>query len=447
MRGTQFRNFELLEHYLHRPKLLFNQLIFALDIDTKRFLIDSYYRFDPRVLRELLGKKLSSRAMRREVEDAHARTHVPLAGCRRMLDNLKRISKKIEDQNGNIQKLIQADFLLQDDLAGQYSRVIFINFYRFDTTKKKIAHLSFSDFDYRESFRTSLRCRKISHVVHSTSPVGSVVMQYLTVTSENAVDDLDVALAQDARDLKTLIVNHARVVDDFRQRTLERLAVVATGTATTTAATNTSSSNVSSSSPSGASAAHPPLPLQTPPLPQQAPSSAPQTGPGTTAAPTAPSGAVAMAVMDRLTAAPAVFKTLLRNAFAIGASLSFGKDLRDLFAALVEKIVEPCGAGSGSGAAVGAVVGGGGSAGFAAAAAAAVSVTGGSISSAGGGLGGAGGAAAAVWGKTEVALFFDAVMDAFDDVASLQLAHRRRYGPSFRKLLTAIKLAAVRLIA
>ncbi|KAJ3347922.1 hypothetical protein HDU83_001684 [Entophlyctis luteolus] len=426
MRGTQFRNFELLEHYLHRPKLLFNQLIFALDIDTKRFLIDSYYRFDPRVLRELLGKKLSSRAMRREVEDAHARTHVPLAGCRRMLDNLKRISKKIEDQNGNIQKLIQADFLLQDDLAGQYSRVIFINFYRFDTTKKKIAHLSFSDFDY----------------------LGSVVMQYLTVTSENAVDDLDVALAQDARDLKTLIVNHARVVDDFRQRTLERLAVVATGTATTTAATNTSSSNVSSSSPSGASAAHPPLPLQTPPLPQQAPSSAPQTGPGTTAAPTAPSGAVAMAVMDRLTAAPAVFKTLLRNAFAIGASLSFGKDLRDLFAALVEKIVEPCGAGSGSGgAAVGAVVGGGGSAGFAAAAAAAVSVTGGSISSAGGGLGGAGGAAAAVWGKTEVALFFDAVMDAFDDVASLQLAHRRRYGPSFRKLLTAIKLAAVRLIA
>ncbi|KAJ3066516.1 hypothetical protein HDU98_010169, partial [Podochytrium sp. JEL0797] len=115
---SQYRSFELLEKYLHRPKLLSSQLIFPLSPETRKFLIDTYYSFDPKVIRELLGKKLSSRATRKELEDAQVRAGVPLAGCRRMFDNLKRIMKRIEDQNGNIFKLVQDDFLLEDDLAG-----------------------------------------------------------------------------------------------------------------------------------------------------------------------------------------------------------------------------------------------------------------------------------------------------------------------------------------
>ncbi|KAI8833255.1 acidic fibroblast growth factor binding-domain-containing protein [Chytriomyces cf. hyalinus JEL632] len=198
---SQYRNFEILENYLHRPKLLFSQLIFPLDTNTKQYLIDSYYRFEPKVLRELLGKKLSSRAMRKELEDAHDRSGVPVAGCRRMFDNLKRIMKRCEDLDGNIFRIIQTDFLLQNDLAAQYSHVIFINFYRLDTTKKKLSNLTFGDFEY----------------------LGSIIMNYFTMPSSSAIPDVDMNLAQDARDLKSLIVNHKDILDDFRARVLSHL--------------------------------------------------------------------------------------------------------------------------------------------------------------------------------------------------------------------------------
>ncbi|KAI8614844.1 acidic fibroblast growth factor binding-domain-containing protein [Chytriomyces sp. MP71] len=295
---SQYRNFELLENYLHRPKLLFSQLIFPLDTETKQYLIDSYYRFEPKVLRELLGKKLSSRAMRKELEDAHEKSGVPVAGCRRMFDNLKRIMKRCEDLDGNIFRIIQTDFLLQNDLASQYSHVIFINFYRLDTTKKKLSNLTFGDFEY----------------------LGSVIMDYFTVQSTSAIDDIDMTLAQDARDLKSIIVNHKETLDEFRARVVAHLQKQLNAAQQQQFLVQAAS--IPGSSPSSSPMAtilgqthsvQPPPPL----TPQQYQS-----------------------IIDKVT--PNVFKVILKNIFSIGAGLSYNKELRDVFVHFVEKAGEPC---------------------------------------------------------------------------------------------------------
>ncbi|KAJ1550544.1 hypothetical protein HK405_000340, partial [Cladochytrium tenue] len=113
-----YRNFELLEHYLHRPKHLMTQLLFPLSLETKQFLVESYYGFDGRVIREVLGKKLSSRP-RRELDEAHEKSRIPIPGCRRMFDNLRRLMKRVEDVEGNMEKIFQTDFLLPPGLAKQ----------------------------------------------------------------------------------------------------------------------------------------------------------------------------------------------------------------------------------------------------------------------------------------------------------------------------------------
>ncbi len=58
---TQYRNFEILEHFLTHPKSLATQLIFYLAPQTRSTLISSYYKIDGRICRELLGKKLTHR--------------------------------------------------------------------------------------------------------------------------------------------------------------------------------------------------------------------------------------------------------------------------------------------------------------------------------------------------------------------------------------------------
>ncbi|KAJ3387226.1 hypothetical protein HDU80_000200 [Chytriomyces hyalinus] len=416
---SQYRNFEILENYLHRPKLLFSQLIFPLDTSTKQYLIDSYYRFEPKVLRELLGKKLSSRAMRKELEDAHDRSGVPVAGCRRMFDNLKRIMKRCEDLDGNIFRIIQTDFLLQNDLAAQYSHVIFINFYRLDTTKKKLSNLTFGDFEY----------------------LGSIIMNYFTMPSSSAIPDVDMNLAQDARDLKSLIVNHKDILDDFRARVLSHLQTqqqqcillqqqqqsdpplpptilsnltqtpprtaspaapaspnLHTSSLTPAPAHAAATASITASFPPGASATAS-LPYQDV-SPAQPPTTLPFSAPRTPILPQHYQSAI-----DKLT--PAVFKHLLRSIFSIGAGLSYNKELRDVFVQFVEKVVEPC--------------------------------------------------AAMGWGPMEIYLLLvnvagtagaaggGALEACFENVKLLAMHHRKRYTASLARLCRAVGLAAGRL--
>lgn len=145
---TQYRNFEMLEAFLHHPKQVSTQLIFSLHDITKQMLITTYYQLDHRVLRELLGKKLTHR-IRKELEQVAIKTRTSILGCKRNFDNLKRISKKIEDFEGNdLISVIMGHFLLPRELAAQYCHVIFINSYRLDTTKRKLSQVTCKDYEY-----------------------------------------------------------------------------------------------------------------------------------------------------------------------------------------------------------------------------------------------------------------------------------------------------------
>ncbi|KNC96512.1 uncharacterized protein SPPG_08101 [Spizellomyces punctatus DAOM BR117] len=248
---SQYRNFELLEHYLHRPKTLHTQLLFPMPSETKSYLIETYYSFDERVVREFLGKKFSSR-VRKDLEDVCEKTRVPLGGCRRMFDNFKRIVKTVEDADSNMVLLIQKEFLLPRVLANQYAHIIFINNYRLDTFKRRLAHIRFSDFDY----------------------VASIFMQYFSSPNISPLDELDGALAQDARDLRTIIFNQKGVLEEYRALVTTHLA----------------------------SLGH-------------------------------------SSIMEK--GSQIAFKVILRNVFTIGSSLAHSKELRDIFIALQEKVVEP----------------------------------------------------------------------------------------------------------
>jgi hypothetical protein len=89
------------------------------------------------------------------------------------------------------------------------------------------------------------------------------------------------------------------------------------------------------------------------------------------------------------------FRTLVRNVLAIGAGLSQTRELRGIFVDIIEKVVEPCA-----------------------------------------GLG---------WGLPELQSFFDTLEKQFAAIPSLNSSDKRRYHPSFGRLISGVKLASVRL--
>jgi TolA-binding protein len=86
-------------------------------------LIRSYYGYDEKVIRELLGKKLTQR-VRKDLEEVSQKTKVHINGCRRMFDNLKRIQKRVEDLEGPITDVIIQNFLIPRELASRYSNIV-----------------------------------------------------------------------------------------------------------------------------------------------------------------------------------------------------------------------------------------------------------------------------------------------------------------------------------
>ncbi|KAJ3303762.1 hypothetical protein HDV03_003539 [Kappamyces sp. JEL0829] len=230
---TQYRNFEMIEHFLTHPKTLSTQLIFYLSAPTRNTLIASYYRIDPR-----------------DLDDIAARTHRSVILCRRVFDNMKRITKRVEDAEEDMVQVIMSHFLLSRDLAAQYAHIIFINHYRLDTTKRKLSYLSFADYEY----------------------AASVFLQFFTASSASAMEELDSVIVEDSRLLKTALFNHKDVLEKLRLALLQHLDRPGYG--------------------------------------------------------------------EKF--ALSSFKLVVRNVLAIGASLSNGKEVRDLFLTIMERIVEPC---------------------------------------------------------------------------------------------------------
>lgn len=52
----------------------------------------------------------------------------------------------VEEMPGSVTNNIKTNFLLSDDLARKYAAIVFIACLRFETTKRKLQYLNFSDF-------------------------------------------------------------------------------------------------------------------------------------------------------------------------------------------------------------------------------------------------------------------------------------------------------------
>ena len=69
--------------YEHYKMLSTNDIDFIKIVTFSSFFL-RYYEFDAAVIRELLGKKLSSRN-RKDLDDVSEKTKVPLKSCRRQV--------------------------------------------------------------------------------------------------------------------------------------------------------------------------------------------------------------------------------------------------------------------------------------------------------------------------------------------------------------------------
>lgn len=142
---NHFKLFDMLEPILQQPPRLAKQMRFQIVAENQKTLIEKYYEFDHIVIREILGKKLSSKT-RKELDDVSDKTHVNLKSCRRQFDNMKRVFKVVEEMRGSLCQNIQQHFLLPKALAEKYAAVVFITNNRFETGKKKLQYLQFDDF-------------------------------------------------------------------------------------------------------------------------------------------------------------------------------------------------------------------------------------------------------------------------------------------------------------
>ncbi|CAH1104006.1 unnamed protein product [Psylliodes chrysocephalus] len=140
-----YRTYSLLEKLLGNPSKLQEQFLFQIDPQTRLFLIEKYYEFDDEVIREVLGKKLSSKN-RKDLDEVAEKTGKPLKSCRRQFDNVKRIFKAVEELPGITTDNIKNIFYLPDELVKKYTCIAFTSCMRFETSKKKVQHMSFNSF-------------------------------------------------------------------------------------------------------------------------------------------------------------------------------------------------------------------------------------------------------------------------------------------------------------
>jgi len=317
---SQYRHFEMMEHYLHRPTFFQDQFLFPLPSAVKMKMIELYYRFDEAVMRELLGKKLTYR-MRKDLDDVCQKTQISLGSCRRQFDNLKRITKHVDEvQQETVPERIQSDFLLPRRLACQYAHILFINTNRLDTSKKKLLQYTFTDFEY----------------------CASVFMRYWASPTR---DEFDPQLAQDIRDIRQLLNTNKDAFDEFRFRVAQYLMESAPSNSAILAAAgpsnhpalaffnslmdnnnNNSNQNVVGSAPGTATAS--------------TQSISNHATPAGNATPSATLQSVGSASLGK--DFPSQFKTLVRHIMTLGCGLTHPKECRDIFIAIIEKIMEPC---------------------------------------------------------------------------------------------------------
>ena len=97
--SDQFRLFWMLQPYFMDPTQLAAQRRYRMLPAMRRLVLDAYYGFDERVMRELLGRKPAPK-LRREIEGLREKLNVSQRSCRRQFDNLQRCYATLEECDG-----------------------------------------------------------------------------------------------------------------------------------------------------------------------------------------------------------------------------------------------------------------------------------------------------------------------------------------------------------
>jgi len=202
-------------------------------LSVRSSIINRFFTFDDVVVRELLGKKLSSK-LRKDLDDVNEKCKVEISSCRRQFDNLKEVIKRVtktlqrtvkeqqleqqQQEQGNNNTLIQTiikHFFLEEELAryvhtcgsidefhvtnqvkySKYSTTVFFAFHKFELAKRsKVRDLLFSD-----CYHMSL-----------------MMMQYWTVQSSSKplYVQLDFAALREIKNI--FLSDKEKKFDDFR---------------------------------------------------------------------------------------------------------------------------------------------------------------------------------------------------------------------------------------
>jgi len=191
----QYRNFRLLEHHLRYPCLSGSDAIFQVTPQAHQMMVESYYELDDVLMRELIGRKMTN-GLRRDLQDISEKVNLKIACCWRQFDNLKRVYKTVtRDFRSHAVDVIQRNFGISKDLANKYARIVFMCFHRFETSKKRLHFLSYSDFD---RFSAILMANWIDPVM------------------ANSIE-IDLKLKDDIRDLKAYLFSSKDIPDQYKK--------------------------------------------------------------------------------------------------------------------------------------------------------------------------------------------------------------------------------------
>lgn len=142
----QVRNFPFLCHFLANPSELISQTAFHIPQKQCQQLVNVYYDFDEVIVRELIGVKFKA-INRKGLENLAEKTKRAQHTIKRINDNLRTIyqfATKIQDES--ISTKIQEEFLISKELARQYVSIIFLCVHKFESSKKRLANVTFRDF-------------------------------------------------------------------------------------------------------------------------------------------------------------------------------------------------------------------------------------------------------------------------------------------------------------
>jgi hypothetical protein len=150
----QFATFEVLSPFLSEPTYSPQQL-FQLEWNVLEKMIEKYYAMDEAFARQMLGRKFSSKSTKESLDDVSQKLGIRINSCLRQLRNMKRIYRSLlgEDDKpieeiGDPVAFIKRNYLISEDLALKYVRIVFLSRYRFETDKKNLAAFSYANFDY-----------------------------------------------------------------------------------------------------------------------------------------------------------------------------------------------------------------------------------------------------------------------------------------------------------